>query len=88
MMKRPAPDRRDVVPTRRNISFAALFVNVSNITRYGATPCSINHATRYVNVRVLPVPAPAITSTGPELKLPSAPVTDTAAYCCSFNVAR
>jgi len=73
--------------TRRNISLAALLVNVSSKIRPGNTPCSTSHATRYVSVRVLPLPAPAITSVGPEFTLPSAPMAVTAAYCCSFNSA-
>jgi len=39
-------------------------------------------------VRRLPLPAPAMTSIGPELTLPSAPVAVTASNCWSFSSAR
>ena len=51
--------------TRESISFAALLVNVSSRICSGGVPFSMSRATRYVKVRVLPLPAPAMTSTGP-----------------------
>jgi hypothetical protein len=51
--------------TRRVISRAALLVKVSSSTPSGGTPRSSIRATRNVSVRVLPEPAPAMTSTGP-----------------------
>jgi hypothetical protein len=66
--------------TRSNISRAALFVNVSKRIRRGSIPFSNKYATRYVNVRVFPLPAPAITNAGPG-------AASTAANCSTFNSA-
>src|SRR3954453_9445284 len=53
-------------PTRSFISAAALFVKVIARISNGDTPRSLTrYATRCVSSRVLPDPAPAITSTGP-----------------------
>ena len=43
------------------ISRAALLVNVRSRIAPGGTPDSTSRATRYVSVRVLPLPAPAMT---------------------------
>ena len=51
--------------TRCRISRAALLVKVTAKIWPGAIPSSIMCATRWVSVRVLPVPAPARMSTGP-----------------------
>src|SRR5690242_5887078 len=52
--------------TRSRISPAALFVNVMARTSNGDAPSSATrYASRCVSTRVLPEPAPAITSTGP-----------------------
>jgi len=51
-------------PTRAIISRAALLVNVSSRMLEGGVPVSSRCATRYVSARVLPEPAPAITSVG------------------------
>jgi len=51
--------------TRESIVRAALFVKVARTIRSGGTPVSINRATRCVSVLVFPLPAPAITSSGP-----------------------
>ena len=66
--------------TRLIISLAALLVKVSSKIRSGETPCSKRYATRYVNVRVFPEPAPAMTSAGPGNAV-------TAERCASFNSA-
>src|SRR3972149_3013375 len=50
---------------RARISAAAFLVNVTARIRSGLTPCRISAAMRYVTTRVLPVPAPASTSSGP-----------------------
>src|SRR5688572_13645843 len=56
-------------PTRRAtrcfISSAALLVNVIARISNGDTPSLMSHAMRCVSTRVLPDPAPAMTSTGP-----------------------
>ena len=58
------PTRR---ATRSRISSAALLVNVMARMRIGSTPCSpIRWAMRCVSTRVLPEPAPATTSSGPD----------------------
>ena len=49
---------------RRVISSAARRVNVSSSMRSGGTPASSSRATRCASVLVLPVPAPAMTSSG------------------------
>src|SRR5262245_53845737 len=52
--------------TRRRISPAALFVNVTASTRRGCTPSTPrSQAMRWAMTRVLPLPAPASTRTGP-----------------------
>src|SRR5919106_5997904 len=61
---------RDTPPTscstRSRISSAALLVNViARISPGRARPVAISHAIRWVSTRVLPEPAPAITSSGP-----------------------
>ena len=53
---------------RRSISCAARRVNVSSRIRSGATPFSSRCATRCASVLVLPVPAPAMMSSGPAEK--------------------
>ena len=65
----PPATRSQLPPTsaaaRPSISSAALRVNVRSRMCAGGTPHSTSRATRYTRVRVLPLPAPAITSTGP-----------------------
>src|SRR3954466_2361782 len=54
--------------TRSFISCAALFVKVIARISFGCTPTAASRcATRYVRTRVLPEPAPAITSSGPSV---------------------
>jgi hypothetical protein len=53
-----------IVSTRLSISAEARRVNVSNKIRPGATPRWIRWATRWASVFVLPVPAPAMISSG------------------------
>src|SRR5690348_1013367 len=53
---------------RRRISVAALRVKVSIMMRAGSTPWITRCATRWASVSVLPVPAPATISSGPDLK--------------------
>ena len=56
-------------PRRSRISAAALFVNVIARIRHGATSLfSMRFAMRYVSTRVLPLPAPASTSSGPSVQ--------------------
>ena len=50
---------------RSSISRLALRVNVSSSMSLAGTPCSASHARRWTMVRVFPLPAPAMTSTGP-----------------------
>ena len=52
--------------SRSFISFAALLVNVTPRMRSGAIPFLMSFAIRNVITRVLPVPAPARTRSGPE----------------------
>ena len=67
---------------RPRISAAALLVNVTAMRPCGETPCSrISQAARCVSTRVLPLPAPASTSTGPIGAV-------TAARCSSFSASR
>src|SRR5688572_28892336 len=67
---------------RPRISAAALLVKVTAMRPCGETPCSrISQAARCVSTRVLPLPAPASTSTGPI-------GADTAARCASFSDSR
>src|SRR3954468_4288615 len=77
---------RATVPTPRStrsfISPAALFVKVMAKISLGLTPCAARRcATRCVSTRVLPEPAPAITSSGPS-------VVRTASRWASFRSAR
>src|SRR4051794_5592729 len=54
--------------SRVRISAADLFVNVIARISFGFTPIALMRwATRYVSTRVLPEPAPAITSSGPSV---------------------
>ena len=77
-----APRRApEVGPARPSISRAARRVNVSRSTRSGAAPWSMSHATRAASVVVLPVPAPASTSSGP-------PGWVAAASCSGFRASR
>ncbi len=61
-----------------SISLAARLVKVSNSIDSGFIPDSTSFATLYTKVLVLPVPAPAITNTGPS-------VIATALYWASFS---
>jgi hypothetical protein len=55
-----------MAPTRSRISFDALLVKVTDSTSHGlARPVIRRWAKRVVSTRVLPVPAPARTSSGP-----------------------
>ena len=54
------------VSIRPCISLAALLVKVTARISPGCTPLLIRLATRWVNTRVLPLPAPASTRTGPD----------------------
>ena len=68
--------------SRSRISFAALFVNVIARISFGFTPhAPIRCAIRWVSTRVLPEPAPAITSSGPS-------VVSTASRWAGFRSAR
>jgi hypothetical protein len=63
---RAATPLTPIARSRPRISPAALVVKVTAITRWGeyapvSTPCAM----RWVMTRVLPVPAPASTTTGP-----------------------
>ena len=64
--------------TRRVISAAARRVKVRRRIRPGATPVQSRYATRWARVLVFPVPAPAMMSNGPPLKV-------AAARCCSLR---
>src|SRR5215472_13129945 len=65
--------------TRERISPAALLVKVTASRPCGETPSAwMSQAMRCVNTRVLPLPAPASTSTGPSGAV-------TAARCASFR---
>src|SRR6186713_1847298 len=60
------PAGRTSASTRCRISAAALFVNVTAMTERGFTPSTPRrYAMRWAMTRVLPLPAPARTSTGP-----------------------
>ena len=64
---------------RSFISRAALLVNVRAIICQGFSPaCAMRYAILYVRTRVLPDPAPAITSDGPSIY-------STAAFWLSFS---
>ncbi|EHH08430.1 hypothetical protein MEA186_25804 [Mesorhizobium amorphae CCNWGS0123] len=72
----PSPIRK---PMRCFISRAALLVKVTaRIWEGNALPVARMWAMRVVNTRVLPVPAPASTRTGPS-------VVSTASRCSGFN---
>ena len=60
-----APPEAPSVAARCRISSAALLVNVMAQMLYGLTPDSIRQAMRYVMTRVLPLPGPARTRSGP-----------------------
>ena len=63
---RPPPSASAVIrAARASISRAARRVNVSSRIRSGGVPFAISQATRHASVIVLPVPAPATTSTVP-----------------------
>ena len=64
--------------TRCCISAAALLVNVTARIRDGRVPRRISSAIRRVTTRVFPVPAPANTSSGPE-------VVSTASFWAGFS---
>ena len=67
---------------RSRISRAALLVKVTASNSHGlARPVARIWASRVVSTRVLPVPAPASTSTGPS-------VVSTASRCSGFRPAR
>src|SRR4029077_7717333 len=68
-------------PIRSFITAAALLVNVTARIARPGTPFSMRYAARYVITRVLPVPAPASTSSGPS-------VVSTASRWRSFNGSR
>ena len=71
-----------IVIRRSRISPAALFVKVIARISFGLTPIAeIRWATRCVSTRVLPEPAPAITSSGPS-------VCRTASRWAGFRLAR
>ena len=53
-------------PARQSISWAARRVKVSSRMDSGGTSCSSRWAMRKTRVRVLPLPAPAMTKSGPE----------------------
>src|SRR5213592_4217563 len=77
---------RPLAPSRRcrrsRISPAALFVKVMARISFGFAPTAlIRWATRYVSTRVLPEPAPAMTSRGPS-------VARTASRCGGLRSAR
>ena len=60
------PAGRTSASTRCRISPAALFVKVTAMTERGFTPSTPRrYAMRWAMTRVLPLPAPARTSTGP-----------------------
>src|SRR5580692_11052256 len=67
---------------RPRISPAALLVKVTARMLCGETPSTWhNQASRWISTRVLPLPAPARTSTGPTGAV-------TAARCASFSESR
>ena len=68
--------------TRSFISWAALLVKVIARISFGLAPTAASRcATRWVSTRVLPEPAPAITSSGPS-------VVSTACRWAGFRSAR
>lgn len=62
---RRATDTSVRSPARRTISSAARRLNVTSRTRSGLAPSAISRARRATMARVLPVPAPAMTISGP-----------------------
>ena len=63
-----SPSVSTMAARRVRISSAALLVNVMAKILYGRTPqSSMRCAMRWVSRRVLPLPAPAVTSTGPSV---------------------
>ena len=78
----PSTERPSRAATRSRISRAALLVKVTASTCHGrAKPEARMCAMRVVRTRVLPVPAPASTSSGPS-------VVRTASAWLSFSPAR
>ncbi len=76
---RALPGTPSSFSTRARISPAALLVKVTARMPCGETPSAwITQAMRCVSTRVLPLPAPASTSTGPSGAV-------TAARCASFR---
>ena len=74
-----APGMPSSASVRWRISLAALLVKVTARMLWAAAPsASTNQATRCTSTRVLPLPAPASTSTGPDGAV-------TAARCASFS---
>ena len=62
----PLAEPPDPAAARASMSLAARRVNVSSRIRLAGTPWAPrSHAARATSVRVLPVPAPASTSSGP-----------------------
>ncbi len=61
-LRRSFPTTR---PARVSSSTAARRLNVRSRMRWGSAPSRIRRATRWAMVLVLPVPAPAMTSSGP-----------------------
>ncbi len=61
----PLPCAFSSACARSRISRAALLVKVIATINEGSTPCSIRCAIFAVMTRVLPLPAPASTSSGP-----------------------
>ena len=75
------PDSPLSASTRSTISRAALLVKVMARIFHAGTPLSIRWAMRQVSTRVLPLPAPAKTSSGPC-------VCSTAARCSGFSLSK
>src|SRR5256884_2633235 len=76
------PSGASSASTRRAISPAALFVNVTARTFFGCTPRTLrSHAIRWAMTRVFPLPAPASTRRGPSPAV-------TASRCGGFRSAR
>ena len=75
-MERPNPhfDRAVAImaESRSRISSAALFENVRMRIEPALAPFSSRYSTRCVNVRVLPVPGPASTISGPPFQAAAA----------------
>ncbi len=78
----PSPAGPISAPIRCFISRAALLVKVTaRMSKGRARPVAIRWAMRVVSTRVLPVPAPASTKTGPS-------VVSTARRCSGFSPSR